>query len=130
MIIVVTGLIGICGSGGQAWAYMQYLAGLRDLGHDVYYLEDCPECSKIAVWDTRQKITDIDSRAEFVGDCLKLIRLEDRWIIRVGDHSKGMAVSEFRDICSRDPLVAPRRPTAKCAGKPRTEAFRARLSAV
>ncbi len=29
MIIVFAGLIGNCGSGGQAWAYMQYLAGLK-----------------------------------------------------------------------------------------------------
>ncbi len=105
MIIVFAGLIGNCGSGGQAWAYMQYLVGLRDLGHDVYYLEDWPESF---VWDSGQKIIDIDSRAEFVGDCLKLVHLEDCWIIRVGDHSKGMAVSEFRDICSRADLLTAR----------------------
>ena len=32
MIIVLSGLIGTCQTGGQAWAYMQYLAGLRSRG--------------------------------------------------------------------------------------------------
>ncbi|NQU09661.1 hypothetical protein HQ590_02635, partial [bacterium] len=33
--------------GGQAWHYLQYLLGLRQLGHEVYYLEDSgprPDC--------------------------------------------------------------------------------------
>ncbi len=105
MIIVFAGLIGNCGSGGQAWAYMQYLAGLKDLGHDVYYLEDCPENF---VWDSGHKISDIDFRAEFIGNCLKLICLGDRWIVRVGDRSKGMEIDKFRDICSQADLLIAR----------------------
>lgn len=105
MIVVFAGLIGNCGSGGQAWAYMQYLAGLKDLGHDVYYLEDCPARF---VWDNGHKVTDIDSRAKFIGDCLELIGLEDRWIVRAGDDSKGMAVSDFRDICKQADLLIAR----------------------
>ena len=38
--IVVTGLIGQYPLGGVTWDYLQYVLGLRDLGHDVYYLED------------------------------------------------------------------------------------------
>lgn len=42
--IVVTGLIAQHPSlGGVAWDYLQYPAGLRALGHDVYYLEDSGE---------------------------------------------------------------------------------------
>ncbi len=36
---------------------------LRDLGRDVYYLEDFPARF---VWDNGHKVADIDSRAEFL----------------------------------------------------------------
>ncbi len=38
--IVVTGLIGQYPLGGVTWDYLQYVLGLHNLGHDVYYLED------------------------------------------------------------------------------------------
>jgi len=42
--IIVTGLIAQHPSlGGVAWDYLQYPAGLRALGHDVYYFEDSGE---------------------------------------------------------------------------------------
>ena len=40
MIAVVTGMIATHPVGGVAWDYGQYLLGLRQLGFDVYYLED------------------------------------------------------------------------------------------
>ena len=41
MNILFAGSIGRLPFGGHAWIDMQYLAGLRALGHDVYYLEEC-----------------------------------------------------------------------------------------
>jgi hypothetical protein len=42
--IVVTGLIAQHPwLGGLAWHYLQYVLGLRELGHDVYYVEDSGE---------------------------------------------------------------------------------------
>ena len=42
--VIVTGLIAQHPSlGGVAWDYVQYAAGLRRLGHDVYYVEDSGE---------------------------------------------------------------------------------------
>ena len=38
--IVVTGLIGAIPLAGLTTHYLQYVLGLRDLGHDVLYLED------------------------------------------------------------------------------------------
>lgn len=44
MRIIVTGLIAQHPSlGGMSWHYLQYLLGLKDLGHEVYYLEDSGE---------------------------------------------------------------------------------------
>ena len=40
MRIVVTGLIGSIPVAGLTLHYLQYLLGLRALGHDVLYLED------------------------------------------------------------------------------------------
>ncbi|HEX2229240.1 MAG TPA: glycosyltransferase family 1 protein [Candidatus Binatia bacterium] len=38
--IIVTGLIAQYPLGGVTWDYFQYVLGLKQLGHDVYYLED------------------------------------------------------------------------------------------
>jgi hypothetical protein len=38
--IIVGGMAGIFPVGGMAWHYLQYVAGLSKLGHDVYYFED------------------------------------------------------------------------------------------
>ena len=40
MRIVVTGLIGSIPLAGLTLHYLQYVLGLRQLGHDVLYLED------------------------------------------------------------------------------------------
>lgn len=38
--VIVTGLIAQYPLGGVTWDYFQYVLGLAQLGHDVYYLED------------------------------------------------------------------------------------------
>ncbi|HEX2397738.1 MAG TPA: hypothetical protein VHI73_06330, partial [Solirubrobacteraceae bacterium] len=38
--IVVTGLIARYPLGGLTWHYLQYVVGLAQLGHQVFYLED------------------------------------------------------------------------------------------
>ena len=53
MTIIFAATIGRSGLGGQAWAAMQYLLGLRALGHDVYYLEDCGAESWVYHWYKR-----------------------------------------------------------------------------
>ena len=40
MRIIVTGLVGQYAFGGVAWDYLQFVEGFRQLGHDVFYLED------------------------------------------------------------------------------------------
>lgn len=40
LTILLTGVLaGVPGLGGGAWAVLQYLLGLRELGHDVYFVE-------------------------------------------------------------------------------------------
>lgn len=38
--IIVSGLIAQYPLGGISWHYFQYVLGLAQLGHDVYYIED------------------------------------------------------------------------------------------
>ncbi|MGE3999649.1 MAG: hypothetical protein AB7I48_05490, partial [Planctomycetaceae bacterium] len=38
--IIVSGMVAQCPVGGVAWDYLQYVIGLSELGHDVYYHED------------------------------------------------------------------------------------------
>lgn len=105
MIIIVSGAIGQCGVGGQAWVYMQYLAGLRDLGHDVYYLEDCGEESWVYNWETEALTTDINYPASFIQNCLEPIGFKDKWVYRAGSQIKGLSEENFLDLCSRADLL-------------------------
>ncbi|HYP21013.1 MAG TPA: glycosyltransferase family 1 protein, partial [Chloroflexia bacterium] len=105
MRIIVSGAIGRSYVGGQAWVYMQYLAGLRELGHDVYYLEDCGEESWVYHWEEQQLTTDLDYPAAYVNDCLALIGFGDRWIYRAGADSRGMPMEQFEQLCSGADLL-------------------------
>src|SRR5215204_1495988 len=105
MIITLCGTIGRSGVGGLAWMNMQYLAGLRALGHDVYYLEECGPESWVYDWEAEQLTTDLAYPAAYVRDCLGPLGLQDRWTYRAGDRSEGMAVADFREVCSRAELL-------------------------
>lgn len=105
MIIIFSGSIGRLPVGGHAWIDMQYLAGLSALGHEVYYLEDCGEESWVYNWDTEELTTDLSYPANYVRDCLEPLGLEDRWIYRAGNQSRGMSIDAFLDICARADLM-------------------------
>jgi len=104
MVIILAGAIGRFPVGGQAWCEMQYLLGLRDLQHEVYFLEDCGEESSVYNWESEQVTNDLDYPTSYVRHCLDPIGLGDRWIYRVGQHSVGMPQDEFLDVCARADL--------------------------
>jgi hypothetical protein len=65
--------------GGMAWSDLQYLIGLRRLGHDVYFVEDSgdhPSC-----YDPDRNITSVDPSygLRFARDELERIGMGDRW---------------------------------------------------
>ncbi len=90
MLIILAGSIGRLPVGGHAWVDMQYLVGLRALGHDVYYLEDCGEGSWVYNWETEALTTDLEYPTLYVRDCLRAVGFDSRWIYRAGDKSVGM----------------------------------------
>jgi hypothetical protein len=108
VLIVFAGLVGQSGLGGQAWATMNYLAGLRALGHDVVYLEDFGDWLSVYDWEAETQTTSIDYPAAYVADCMAAIELDSRWIVRAGDDARGMDVEEFVEFCDRADLLVMR----------------------
>jgi hypothetical protein len=105
MTIILAGAIGRSGLGGQAWAYLQYLIGFRELGHDVYYLEDCGETSWVWNWDTAEWTEDPAFPAAYVRDCLEPFGFKDRWAYRTNNTCAGMPAETLQAICARADLL-------------------------
>jgi hypothetical protein len=105
MTIILSGTIGRSGLGGQAWASLQYLLGLRALGHDVYYLEDCGRSSWVYVWEKEDWTHELDYPAAYVNACLAPFGFGDRWIYRDNYRSVGISLPGFLEICARADLL-------------------------
>lgn len=101
MIVVFAGSIGRLPVGGHAWVNLQYLGGLRALGHDVYYLEDCGEGSWVHDWEQDEERTDLDYPTAYLRACLEPFGFGDRWIYRAGERCAGMPLETFREICAQ-----------------------------
>src|SRR5262249_44070247 len=71
MRVVVTGLVGTYPVGGVAWDYLQYVHGFRELGCDVFYLEDTGRW----LYDPEREtfVDDAAYGARFVGESLALL---------------------------------------------------------
>jgi hypothetical protein len=105
MRIILSGTIGRSGLGGQAWAVLQYLLGLRALGHEVYYLEDCGRSSWVYIWEKEDWTHELEYPARHVHACLAPFGLGERWIYRDNYRSLGMPLEDFLDICASADLL-------------------------
>jgi hypothetical protein len=105
MLIVFAGSIARFPIGGHAWANLQYLCGLRDLGHDVYYLEDFGEGCWFYLWDADETSDDAELAAAYLEDCLKPFGFGARWMLRVGERSLGLPSDAFCDLCRTADLL-------------------------
>ncbi|MGD8854277.1 MAG: glycosyltransferase family 1 protein, partial [Gammaproteobacteria bacterium] len=105
MVIIFAGALGRFPVGGHAWVQLQYLLGLGELGHDVYFLEECGEGSWVYNWETEQITTDLEYPTNYVRKCLDPVGLGDRWIYRAGDSCLGMDLEKFREVCARADLL-------------------------
>ncbi|HUP48545.1 MAG TPA: glycosyltransferase [Thermoanaerobaculia bacterium] len=105
MRIILSGAIGRSVTGGQAWANLQYLIGLRALGHEVFYLEDCGGWSTVHNWETNEPTWDLDYPAGFVRACLEPFGFGGRWIYRAGDESRGLSLADFSEVCRAADLL-------------------------
>jgi hypothetical protein len=105
--IIVLGYLVRGPLGGLAWHYLQYVMGLRDLGHDVYFLEDSddyPSC-----YDPLRGVTDTDPSygLEFASHAFERIGLGDRWAYFDAhtDAWFGPAGEHIERICSSSDLL-------------------------
>ncbi len=82
MRIIVTGLIGNYAFGGVTWDYIQYLLGLRALGHEVWYLEDTSAWTYDPV--AQQPSADCSHNTAYLQKVMEAFGFGDRWIYRNG----------------------------------------------
>lgn len=78
--IIVSGLIAQYPVGGVTWDYLQYVLGLRDLGHDVYYLEDSDQWPYHPLEGGLGK--DGAFNAAYLAGVMARFGLADRWAYR------------------------------------------------
>jgi hypothetical protein len=105
MMIIFASAIGRFPIGGNAWSDLQYLLGLRALGHEVFYLEDCGAESWVYNWETEEHTTDLNYPSDYVQACLKPLGFETQWIYRAGECSVGRSLDQFLEICSQTDLM-------------------------
>ena len=94
--------------GGMAWHHLQYLMGLRDLGHDVWFLEDSGD-TEYCCYDPTRDVTDQDPTygLKFAADCFERVGLRDFWAYHDA-HSRrwhGPAAARIRGIISGADLL-------------------------
>jgi len=105
MKIIFAGTIGRSGLGGQAWAGLQYLLGLRALGHEVFCLEDCGQTSWVYNWEKEEWTFDLEYAAAYLHACLEPFGLARRWVYRTDDQWLGAPTDEFLEFCSAADLL-------------------------
>jgi hypothetical protein len=92
--IVVTGLIAQYPLGGVTWDYVQYVAGLARLGHDVFYLEDTGQWPYDPTTNGVSEGCDFSVR--YLGSIMNRFDLGDRWAYRFPWQSQWFGMSDRR----------------------------------
>ena len=92
MRIIVTGLVGQYAFGGVAWDYLQYVAGFRQLGHEVFYLEDTETWPYDPVHSTIS--ADCSYNVQYLETVMTRLGLGSQWIYRNAADGTYHGVSE------------------------------------
>jgi len=77
MKIIFAGIIGRYPWGGVTWCSLMYMIGLRQLGHDVYYLEDTSECNFDP--EINAYATNPGYAIRYISECLRTFGFADKW---------------------------------------------------
>jgi hypothetical protein len=85
--IVVLGMMGRSPFGGQTWLYLNWLRGLAELGHEVWYVEDDESWPYDPV--AQSSTDDCAYAVEHVRRSASAIGLGDRWAFRFRDDERG-----------------------------------------
>ena len=99
MKVVVAGIIARYPFGGVTWCSLMYLLGLRDLGHDVIYIEDTGEC----VYDPEQNAISEDPGygTRYIHAALDPHGFGARWsFVNYDGQHHGMSKEAVRAFCA------------------------------
>jgi len=90
--IVVLGLVGQFPLAGMAWQLVHHLVGFRQLGFNVYYIEQ----TGTVLYDPRVKsrVNDCAYSVHFIAETMRRIGLEDRWAYHDGLTGQWHGLSE------------------------------------
>jgi hypothetical protein len=105
--IIVLGFVVRQPLGGMASCNLQYIVGLRQLGHDVYFVEDSddyPECYDPRTTDTT---TDPTYGLEFAARTFERADLSDRWAYHDAHTGRwfGPCADRIVDVCRSTDLL-------------------------
>lgn len=98
MKIVLAGIIGRYPFGGVTWCSLMYLLGLRNLGHQVCYIEDTGEC----IYDPKANTVSEDPSygTNYIHTALEPFGLGDRWcFVNFDETYHGMSRNAVRAFC-------------------------------
>ncbi len=105
--IIVLGYVVRGPIGGLAWHHLQYIQGLRDLGHDVYFVEDSddyPSC-----YDPSRGVVDKNPSygLQFAAHAFERLGFGERWCYFDAhtDAWMGPLASHVREICESAELL-------------------------
>lgn len=99
MKVVLAGIIARHPFGGVTWCSLMYLLGLRELGHEVFYIEDTGECVYDPIDNTRS--LDPVYGTSYIHDALAPFGLGDRWaFVNYDGTYHGRNVEEVRRYCA------------------------------
>lgn len=106
--IVVLGYIVRCPIGGMAWHHLQYVLGLAQLGHDVYFIEDSGD-EQWACYDPARSVTDPDPGygLKFIEQIFQQVGLDHRWAYHdaLGTRWYGPAANRIDELSRTADLV-------------------------
>lgn len=86
--VVIWGLLARYPYGGVTWQAMHHLAGLRQLGHDVWYVEDSD--SRVYSPTTYCPTMEFEENVAFLQRWMKALGMGDRWIFRPPGTGRGL----------------------------------------
>lgn len=95
--VIVWGYLASYPFGGMTWQVLHYLAGLRNLGFDVWYVEDTD--AEVRDPDTLWPTDDYAPNVEFLRRQLESLGLGDRWAFRPpGNHSLCIGATDIAGL--------------------------------
>ncbi len=105
--IIVLGYLVRGPLGGMAWHHLQYVLGLAQLGHDVYFFEDSDDYA--SCYDPDRHVMDVDPSCglKFAKRVFDRVGLGDRWSYYDGHQQRwlGPLATRAASVCRSADLV-------------------------